>query len=167
MRKLLLALPLLLSACGVAVDLSTASELAAVEAEIVPRVQTATTIRAFDKYCARNPGNPGRTVTLLKQDGYKLLVTSRRNKMFGYAHPSRPFVAVIDNQFEPGCMVMVQRDPQVARAFDRFVNSRHRDAIDGGRNQGLDRAWIVTGQPDRIYSRKLDGTDEVLLLITR
>ncbi len=137
------------------------------DAEVVPRVPTATAIRAFEKYCYQNAGNPGRTVSTLKRDDYKLLVTSRRDNLFGYVHPSRPFVGVIDERFQPGCMVMVQRDPRVARAFDSFVKSRHPDAIDAGRNAQVDRAWLVTGRLDRIFSRKSDDTEEVLLLITR
>lgn len=139
--------------------------MAEMEAEVVPRVATKTAMRAFDKYCVQNPGSPGRTVSTLKADGYQLLVTSRR--MFGYVRPSRPFVGVIDEPYEPACMVMVQRDPQLASTFDRFVNTRHQDPIDAGRNQGVDRAWIVTGSRDRIYTRTLDGTEEVLMLITR
>lgn len=168
MRKLALALPLLLLGCGVGVDMETARIMSEQNAEVVPRVETSTAIRAFEKYCFNNAGNPGRAVATLKKDGYRLLVTSSRDGLFGYVHPSRPFVGVIENRLEPGCMVMVQRDPNVGRAFDRFVNTKHRDAIDGGSNRDLDRVWIVTGGTrDRIYSRKLDGTDEVLLLLVR
>ena len=169
MKKLLLALPFVaLLGCGVGVDMETARVMADQNAEVVPRVPTATAIRAFDKYCFRNAGSPGRTVAALKRDGYRLLVTSRRDNLFGYVHPNRPFVGVIDDRLQPGCMVMVYRDPQVGRAFDNFVKSRHRNAIDAGRTRELDRTWIVSGNGrDRIYSRSLDGTDEVLLMIVR
>ena len=168
MKRIALLIPfLLLLGCGVGVDLGTAMDLAEQDAEVVPRVPTQTAIRAFDKYCYRNAGNPGRTVTTLKNDGYKLLVTSRRDGLFGYAHPTRPFVGVIDDRLQPGCMVMVQQDPQVRRAYDNFVRSRHPGAVDAGRSQGLDRTWIVPGRRDRIFTRKLDGTEEVLLMITR
>ena len=156
-----------LTGCGVAVDMSTAQELAEANGEVVPRVPTDTAIRAFDKYCYRNAGNPGRTVSALKADGYKLIVTSRRDNLFGYVHPRRPFVGVINQQFQPGCMVIVQRDPRVGAAFDRFVRSRHRDAVNAGRNSNVDQAWIVTGNPDRIFSRSSDNAEDVLVLITR
>jgi len=171
MKKLFLIFPFLfLAACGagIGVNMDTAREMAARDADVVPRVQTSVAMRAFDKYCERNSADAGRVVAALKRDGYKLLVTSKRDQMFGYVHPSRPFVAVIDNNFQPGCMVMVQRDPNIASAFDRFVNQRYRQAVDAGRSRGLDRTWLVTGNGrDRIYSRTLDGTDEVLLLFIR
>lgn len=171
MRAALSALAfLVLAACGggIGVNMDTARDLASRDGQPVPRVDTATAIRAFDKYCARHKGDAGRSVAALKRDGYKLLVTSRRDRMFGYVHPNRPFVSVVDDQFQPGCLVMVQRDPKVGAAFDRFVKARHSGAVDAGRNTGLDRTWIVTGGPrDLIYSRTLDGTDEVLLLFIR
>jgi|GEM_PF-3772626 hypothetical protein len=171
MKPLLSVLAFLaLTACGggIGVNMDTARDLAARNGEVVPRVETKTAIRAFDKYCAQHAGNVGRTVAALKQDGYKLLITSERDRMFGYVHPSRPFVSVIDDRIQPGCMVMVQRDRNVGSAFDRFVNAKHRDAFDAGFSPGLDRTWIVTGgSRDRIYSRSLDGTEEVLLLFIR
>ena len=132
-----------LSACSTRVDLDAAAALDG--AEIVPRVPTSTAIRTFEKYCYQNRANPGRVVAALKRDGYRLLVTDRRENFFGYAHPTRPMVGVIDNPGEPGCMAFVKRDPALADAFN-------------GREE-------VREDLDAV--RDVDGTDELMMLLVQ
>lgn len=148
--------------------METARIMAAQDAEVVPRLPTAAVIRAFDKYCVRNAGNPGRTVAALKDDGYRYMVSFKRDNLYGYVRPNGPFVGVDQDRSQPGCMVMVYRDPQLGRAFDTFVNSRHRNAVEVTPTRGLDRAWIVAGdRRELIYSRAINGTDEMLLVMVR
>lgn len=163
MKKLIFIFSVLvLAACTTRVDLETAAALDG--AEIVPRVSTATAIRTFDKYCYRTRANPGRVVSALKADGYRLLVTDRREDFFGYAHPTRPMVAVIDKPGEPACMAFVKRDPELASAFASFVKSRHRNAR-SVRIGDLDSVYAVPGQPELIFARDVDGTDELMMLV--
>ncbi len=167
MKRLLLALTVLaLAGCSTRVDLGTAAALADMDAEIAPRVPASTAVGTFDKYCYRNRARPGRVVSALKADGYKLLVTDRRSKMFGYAHPRRPMVAIIDQPYEPACMVFVKRDPQLAGAFNRFVRARHRDGLPVS-NPKLDSVVLVPGNPNLTFVRDVDGTDELLMLIVQ
>lgn len=163
MKRLIFILPLLiLMGCSTRVDLNTAAALDG--AEIVPRVSTAVAIRTFDKYCYRTRANPGRVVSALKADGYRLLVTDRRERFFGYAHPTRPMVAVIDKPREPGCMTFVKRDPQLAAAYANFVRSRHRNARSVN-VRDLDSVYVVPGSPELVFARDVDGTDELMMLV--
>ncbi len=165
MRTLLIVASLLaLSACSTRVDMGAAADLAAMDAEVVPRVDTSVAIRTFDKYCYRNRAQPGRVISALKADGYKLLVTDRRAKMFGYAHPRRPMVAVINEPGEPACLVFVQRDPQLANAYNRFVRARHSNAR-AVSVPDLDSVVIAPGTPSLVFARDVDGTDELMMLI--
>ena len=167
MKKLLLFLPfLVLIGCSTRVDLETAAALSEQDAEIVPRVSTNTAIRTFEKYCYQNRTNPGRVVAALKRDGYRLLVTDRREDFFGYAHPTRPMVGIIDNPREPGCMAFVKRDPALAGAFNSFVRSRHRSAQRVS-VRDLDTVWIVRGSPGLVFARDVDGTDELMMLLVQ
>ena len=150
--------------CTTRVDLDNAAALDG--AEIVPRVPTSTAIRTFEKYCYQNRANPGRVVASLKRDGYLLLVTDRRENFFGYAHPNRPMVGIMDNPAEPGCMVFVQRDPALANAFNGFVKSRHRSAQQVSMRD-LDTVWVARGTPTLVFARDVDGTDEVMLLLVQ
>ena len=165
LKNLLLIFPLLvLIGCTTRVDMQTAAELDG--AEIVPRVPTSTAIRTFEKYCHQTRANPGRVVAALKRDGYKLLVTDRRENFFGYAHATRPMVGVIDNPGEPGCMTFVKRDPALAKAFNGFVKARHRSAQRVS-VRDLDTVWVVQGSPGLVFARDVDGTDELMMLLVK
>lgn len=167
MRTALIAVSALaLMGCSTRVDLGAAADLAEQDAEIVPRVETRTAIRTFEKYCYQTRANPARVVAALKQDGYRLLVTDSRANMFGYAHPSRPMVAVIDDPGEPACMAMVQRDPKLAAAYTNFVKARHSTARQTSVPE-LDSSMVVPGNPTMVFVRDVDGTDELLMLIVQ
>ena len=157
---------LVLSACTTRVDMETAAALSEQNSQIVPRVPTSTAIRTFEKYCYQTRANPGRVVAALKRDGYKLLVTDRRENFFGYAHATRPMVGVIDNPGEPGCMTFVKRDPALANAFNSFVKGRHRSAQRVS-IRDLDTVWIVQGSPGLVFARDVDGTDELMMLLVQ
>ncbi len=153
-----------LTGCSTRVDLGAAADLADQGGEVVPRVSTKTAIATFDKYCYRNRAQPGRVVAALKKDGYKLLVTDSRAKMFGYAHPRRPMVAIIDQPGEPGCMTMVKRDPALADAYTNYVRARHGNARSVNAPD-LESFMLVSGTPTLVFARDVDGTDELLMLI--
>ena len=161
---LLLVSALALTGCSTRVDIGAASDLADQGADIVPRVATKTAIATFDTYCYRNRAQPGRVVVALKRDGYKLLVTDRRANMFGYAHATRPMVAVINDPTEPACMTMVQRDPNLEAAYSSFIKARHSNARRVS-VPGLDSSMVVPGNKNMVFVRDVDGTDELLMLI--
>ncbi len=161
---LIIASLLALSACSTRVDMGAAADLAALDAEVVPRVDTSVAIRTFDKYCYRNRARPGSVISTLKTDGYRLLVTDRQSRMFGYAHPRRPMVAVIDQPGEPACLVFVQRDPQLAGAYNRFIRARHSNARPVS-IPDLDNVVVAPGNPSLVFARDVDGTDELMMLI--
>lgn len=166
-RTAVLALSaLVLMGCSTRVDLGAAADLAEQDAEIVPRVDTRTAIRTFEKYCYQNRAKPSRVVAAVKQDGYRLLITDRRENMFGYAHPTRPMVLVIDDPAEPACMTMVQRDPNLAAAYTNFVKARHSNARQTS-VPDLDSSMVVPGNPSMVFVRDIDGTDELLMMIVQ